>query len=94
MLPNKACLDALVSQKWINIILEAHICGIDDAFLLVVHYKILMPCAFIVAVNDIGVDADYILARYTYALQQVEVAFHTSFKGHIPDCHKVVYFKM
>ncbi len=47
--------DETVYQKWIDAILEPYVRGIDDAFLLLDHYKVHKMRQFVAACNAIGV---------------------------------------
>jgi hypothetical protein len=49
-------------NKWINRIIKPHMRGLEDAFLLVDHYKVHMMGSFVNACNNLGVDVDYLTA--------------------------------
>jgi hypothetical protein len=82
-----AWFDGRVGQVWIEQVLKPYIGDTDQALLLIDHFKVHLASPFVQAVNDLGVDVDYIPAGYTCVLQPVDVGVNASFKKAIRDLH-------
>jgi hypothetical protein len=84
---DNAWFDQRVGQIWIEKVLEPYVRDADKALLLLDHFLAHLTSSFVKAINDLGVDVDYVPAGYTCVLQPVDVGVNATFKKAIRNHH-------
>jgi hypothetical protein len=75
---DNAWFDQRVGQIWIEKVLKPYVQDADKAFLLLDHFSAHLTSSFVKAINDLGVDVDYVPAGYTCVLQPVDVGVNAN----------------